>query len=208
MENQHSQTKVYLNILEKLKEIIHQKNLLPGDKLPSERELAETLNVGRSSVREALRAMELLGLIETRRGEGTFVGHFHKHRLIELLGWFVLQRDHAENDVVETRRMLEYASITQLINNKRKIDLSNWIDNEQINRSHFFEKLIVATENDLLNKIWRVLLNFEKTFVTKTETISSEACLQLVKAINDSNAHEALSIYLNSFTEPNSTFEQ
>ena len=63
MENQHSQTKVYLNILEKLKEIIHQKNLLPGDKLPSERELAETLNVGRSSVREALRAMELLGLI-------------------------------------------------------------------------------------------------------------------------------------------------
>ena len=44
--------------------------------LPSERELSSRLNVGRSSVREALRALELVGLIETRRGEGTFIRNF------------------------------------------------------------------------------------------------------------------------------------
>ena len=47
--------------------------LVAGDRLPSERELSSRLNVGRSSVREALRALELVGLIETRGGEGTFI---------------------------------------------------------------------------------------------------------------------------------------
>ncbi|WP_431810888.1 FadR/GntR family transcriptional regulator [Lysinibacillus capsici] len=43
-----------------------------GEKSPSERVLSERLGVGRSSVREALRSLELLGLIETRHGEGRF----------------------------------------------------------------------------------------------------------------------------------------
>ena len=77
--------------------------LLPGDKIPSERELSERLDVGRSSVREALRALELLGLIETRRGEGTFIKDFQEHRLVELLGTFFLQNEKVNEDLAETK---------------------------------------------------------------------------------------------------------
>ncbi len=57
-------SKVYREIVMQLSEMITAGGLKPGDKIPSERELTERLNVGRSSVREALRAIELLGLIE------------------------------------------------------------------------------------------------------------------------------------------------
>ena len=68
--------KVYVEIVHQLQNIIADDRLKTGDKLPSERELSERLKVGRSSVREALSALELLGLIETRRGEGTFLRDF------------------------------------------------------------------------------------------------------------------------------------
>ena len=70
-----SNTKVYLEIV---KNPFHYGRgwIGSGDRLPSERELSSRLNVGRSSVREALRALELVGLIETRRGEGTFIRNF------------------------------------------------------------------------------------------------------------------------------------
>ena len=57
--------KRFLHIVQQLRELIEKENIQPGDKLPSERVLTERLQVGRSSVREALRSLELLGLIET-----------------------------------------------------------------------------------------------------------------------------------------------
>ena len=55
--------KRFIHIVQELKNIIDQNQIQPGDKLPSERVLTEQLQVGRSSVREALRSLELLGLI-------------------------------------------------------------------------------------------------------------------------------------------------
>lgn len=208
MENQQSQSKVYLNILERIKGIIHEKNLLPGDKLPSERELADTLNVGRSSVREALRAMELLGLIETRRGEGTYVGHFHKHQLVELLGWFVLQREHADNDVIETRKMLEVVAIIQLITKKIQIDDADWIKGKEMSRTRFVNKLIEATGNVLLEKIWQTLLNFENTFKRENDSISIEQCKKLLNAIHHVDTKQAISIYMNFFDQQTKQAEE
>ncbi|WP_284997341.1 FadR/GntR family transcriptional regulator, partial [Bacillus cereus] len=56
-----SNTKVYLEIVKKIRSIMEEDGLVAGDRLPSERELSSRLNVGRSSVREALRALELVG---------------------------------------------------------------------------------------------------------------------------------------------------
>lgn len=72
MDTKQENKKVFLEIVSKLKDIIIADKLQPGDKLPSERVLSEKLGVGRSSVREALRSLELLGIIETRHGGGTF----------------------------------------------------------------------------------------------------------------------------------------
>ncbi|MFE7149596.1 FadR/GntR family transcriptional regulator, partial [Heyndrickxia sporothermodurans] len=97
--------------------MIYEDGLVSGDKLPSERELSERLKVGRSSVREGLRALELLGLIETRRGEGTYLRDFTDHHLVELLSMFILQDDKVKNDVKITKELVEKDAIRLVINN-------------------------------------------------------------------------------------------
>ncbi|MCC8189732.1 MAG: FadR family transcriptional regulator [Planctomycetes bacterium] len=67
--------RLYEDIVQQFMQRIEAGELAAGDKLPTERELVEQLGVSRNSVREALRAMELLGLIESRGSEGTFVKH-------------------------------------------------------------------------------------------------------------------------------------
>jgi len=64
--------KVYEEVAKQIERLILKK-LKPGDKLPSERELAEMLQVSRSSIRDAIRGLELIGLVEPRQGAGTIV---------------------------------------------------------------------------------------------------------------------------------------
>jgi len=64
--------KVYEEVARQIERLILKK-LKPGDKLPSERELAEMLQVSRSSIRDAIRGLELMGLVEPRQGAGTIV---------------------------------------------------------------------------------------------------------------------------------------
>jgi GntR family transcriptional repressor for pyruvate dehydrogenase complex len=64
--------KVYEAVAEQIERLILKK-LKPGDKLPSERELAVLLQVSRSSIRDAIRSMELMGMVEPRQGAGTIV---------------------------------------------------------------------------------------------------------------------------------------
>ena len=64
--------KVYEEVAKQIERLILKK-LNPGDKLPSERELAEMLKVSRSSIRDAIRSLELMGLVEPRQGAGTIV---------------------------------------------------------------------------------------------------------------------------------------
>lgn len=59
--------------LDQLKRYILDGDLIPGHRLPSERELAERLGIGRNSVREALKVLEAVGIVESRIGEGTFI---------------------------------------------------------------------------------------------------------------------------------------
>lgn len=65
--------RIYERVVEKLKQAIASGELLPGDPLPAERRLMEGFGVSRSSLREAFRVMELLGLIESIPGKGRFV---------------------------------------------------------------------------------------------------------------------------------------
>ncbi|MDD3363973.1 MAG: GntR family transcriptional regulator, partial [Syntrophomonas sp.] len=65
--------KIYEEIVEQLKGMISTGDLQPGNKLPAERDMAESLGVSRASVREALTALETMGILDIRPGEGTFV---------------------------------------------------------------------------------------------------------------------------------------
>lgn len=99
--------KVYQGVLQEIRKYIDSNDLEPGDKLPSERELADKLLAGRSSIREALRAMELLGLIETRRGEGTYLSTYRPYQTVELLSSFILQENNTKKNLLITKKVME-----------------------------------------------------------------------------------------------------
>ncbi|MDF2500043.1 MAG: GntR family transcriptional regulator [Anaerosporomusa subterranea] len=65
--------RTYMEIVEQISRMIRNEELLPGEKLPSERALSAELGIGRQCLREALSVLEVLGLIEVKKGRGTFV---------------------------------------------------------------------------------------------------------------------------------------
>jgi len=74
---------LYEQVAEQLRKYIVYRNLQPGDKLPSEEELASLFGVGRSSVREALKSLSVLGIVDSRRREGTIVRNVDPAQFIE-----------------------------------------------------------------------------------------------------------------------------
>jgi GntR family transcriptional regulator, transcriptional repressor for pyruvate dehydrogenase complex len=79
----------------------------PGERLPSERRLAEVLGVGRSIVREALKSLTLLGLIDVRQGDGTYLRGTESSLLPQSVEWGLLLGQKRTWDLVEARRHLE-----------------------------------------------------------------------------------------------------
>jgi GntR family transcriptional regulator, transcriptional repressor for pyruvate dehydrogenase complex len=164
----HSQAKVYIGIVHQLRDMISKDGLKQGDKIPSERELSERLNVGRSSVREAFRALELLGLIETRRGEGTFLRDFRDHHLIDLLGMFILQDQKAQEDVKCTKTMIEKEALRTIF--CQKLDVSSLItkvaeNNGTLTWREIVEDIILVSNNYLSHRIWNVLNDYETLII-------------------------------------------
>lgn len=192
--------KVYLEIVAQLREMIKTDRLVPGDKIPSERELSERLQAGRSSVREALRALELLGLIETKRGEGTFIRDFRNHQLVQLLGTFILQDNEAKRDLLETKIFLELDSIRLVINRAEPSDLilfQQWVEAEKFTDGEFFEKILRLANNQLMLKIWVIIKEYIDTIQEDNRGCSKHVYLSLAKAIHDRNEDKACSIYSN-----------
>ena len=89
--------------------LLRPEGLQHGLKLPSERQLAAMFDVGRATVREALRTMELLELIEVRPGDGTYVKTSGSNVIPQLLRWGLLVRRPRLADLLETRREIEVA---------------------------------------------------------------------------------------------------
>jgi GntR family transcriptional repressor for pyruvate dehydrogenase complex len=82
-------------------------SLQPGDRLPSERQLAERLGVGRSVVRDALKSITLLGLLDVRQGDGTFLRQTRSELLPKAIEWGLMLGEKRTLDLVEARRYLE-----------------------------------------------------------------------------------------------------
>lgn len=99
--------KVYEIVIEQIKDIVKRGELKCGDKLPSERDLCDQLKVSRTSVREALRALEMIGLIESRHGEGNFIKENVENSLHEPLSILFLLLGRNSEDVLELRKIIE-----------------------------------------------------------------------------------------------------
>jgi GntR family transcriptional repressor for pyruvate dehydrogenase complex len=100
-------TRIYEEVVSQVHELIKEGRFKAGDQLPSERELAETFKVSRTSVREALRALETQGLVISRTGMGTFVADLPIESLVAPLAKLLIEEKHALADVFELRKLIE-----------------------------------------------------------------------------------------------------
>lgn len=100
-------TKVFEQVIEQIKEIIQNGELKCGDQLPSERDLCEQLHVSRTSVREALRSLEMLGIIECRQGEGNFIRESFEDSLLEPISITFMLHGSKTNEILELRKIIE-----------------------------------------------------------------------------------------------------
>ncbi|HLW87513.1 MAG TPA: FadR/GntR family transcriptional regulator [Terriglobales bacterium] len=98
--------KVYEEVAQQIERLILKK-LKPGDKLPSERELAEMLRVSRSSIRDAIRGLELMGMVEPRQGAGTIVREISSDSLINPFSNALKRRRESVSELLDFRKMLE-----------------------------------------------------------------------------------------------------
>ena len=94
-------------VLEQIKSLIEAGHLVPGIKLPGERELAKMLNVSRPSLREALKALSLLGAIENRPGDGTYLSDSYNQHLSEPISILLSINKGTLFDIFEARKILE-----------------------------------------------------------------------------------------------------
>jgi len=104
-----SQTDV---VIEGIKEMLTRGDLHPGSRLPVEKDLAAQLGVSRGSLREGVRALATLGVLETRQGDGTYVTALDPRTLLVPLGFLAdLQQPAHAADLLAVRRVLETESV-------------------------------------------------------------------------------------------------
>jgi GntR family transcriptional repressor for pyruvate dehydrogenase complex len=97
--------------IEKIKNMITSGALRAGDRLPREADLAADLGLSRSSLREAVKALELVNILDVRRGDGTYVTSLEPGLLLEALSFIIdFHRDDTVLEFLQVRRILEPAA--------------------------------------------------------------------------------------------------
>jgi DNA-binding FadR family transcriptional regulator len=106
---------LHISVQESVRTYIEENSLLAGAPLPPESFLAQQLGVGRNSVREAIKALESVGVLETRRGVGVFVKEFSFQPLIDNLAYGMQASLRDVEELREIRRVLETGLIDKTI---------------------------------------------------------------------------------------------
>jgi GntR family transcriptional repressor for pyruvate dehydrogenase complex len=94
-------------ITRKLLDFLLSGEIAPGDRIPGERQLAEALGVGRSAVREAIKSLSLLGLLDVRQGDGTYLNRSGSDLLPRVIEWGLLLGVPSVVDLLEARAEIE-----------------------------------------------------------------------------------------------------
>ena len=121
-------TEVLNEIISKIRDLINLKNLEPGDKLPSERMLADKFGVSRGNLREAIQKLEFYGLLISKPQSGTFVANIGVIALNGMVDDILQLKEPDFKSLVETRILLELKSV-RLAALRRSEDDLNQIEN-------------------------------------------------------------------------------
>lgn len=175
--------RVHEQIIEQIRDMIIDGTLKKGDKLPTERNLAEQLGVSRASVREALRALEIMGLVESRQGDGNFIRQSFESSLYEPISLMFMLEESKPKDILELRRMIEIeaASLAAVNMTDEQIkDLKNLVDNMKTSENEdenvqfdiqFHYKIAEASGNFLVVNILNVISNIMDKFIKNARSM-------------------------------------
>lgn len=170
-------TKVYEQVIDQIKDMIDKGTLKKGDKLPSERDLVQQLEVSRASIREALRALEVIGLIECRQGQGNYIKANFQDNLFEPLSIMFMLEGSKPDDIWELRKIMEVEAaglaskritreqldelreIVESFMNCKDEDIDAKIDNE------FHYKIAECSGNILIYNILRTVSTLVDHFI-------------------------------------------
>ncbi|GGE52965.1 HTH-type transcriptional regulator LutR [Pullulanibacillus camelliae] len=117
--------KIYEVVIDELLQMIHSGKLKPGEKLASVQQLAENFQVGRSAIREALSALRVMGLVDMRQGEGTYVTEHNPAALSKAMFSSLLMDEKDIKNLLEVRRILELGAVEAAANHRTKTDLEH-----------------------------------------------------------------------------------
>jgi DNA-binding FadR family transcriptional regulator len=162
------------SIINRLTDLLISGELKPGDKLPTEMELAEQLGVGRNSVREAIKMLSYLGVIEIRRGIGTFVANSMPESVVNPLILGLVFEQKTSREIIELRLLIETAIGEIVIQKASDEDIKNLVAaNEHLKKAAarkssssqqlrdidigFHETLLELTDNNPLKKIGKAI---------------------------------------------------
>lgn len=198
--------RIFESILNYFKGALADGTIKPGDRLLPERDLAALFNVSRSSLREVLKALEMLGLLSVIHGKGTFVLAPETNTLTGLMGMILTLRPAISKDIVEVRKMIECeavrlscrrASPEELSNIKSSLKKMRVISNkekhglEAANADFEFHKgIIKATHNSFLIFMYGALETLVKHSHVERWTDSLRYIQNAVEVI--STAHEKI----------------
>jgi GntR family transcriptional repressor for pyruvate dehydrogenase complex len=176
--------RLYENAVDQIQTLILRKKYAPGDRLPSERSLAQQFHISRHSLREALRILDVMGLIEIRVGDGIYVKEINFLPYIESLNFSIRTKLQIERDTLvklwETRRILEVGMVdiaAKKINDSLLRSLWWCIQEMKKNIDHQdafissgirFHRLIAEIgQNEVLILVWDMLANLIRTSQNK-----------------------------------------
>lgn len=161
-------------VINSLTDAMLARELRPGDKLPTETELAESLGVGRNSIREAIKILVYLGVLEIRRAEGTFVCEGFTESMIDpMIYGIILDTSDSYENLMELREMMEVGVMQiamekyteeeikglKVILDRMEREISKGPENvEEVFKAdnEFHNAISMMGENPLIDKINRV----------------------------------------------------
>ena len=165
-------------VAQRLAALLSNGALRPGDKLPPERELAQQLGVGRTTVREALKLLTLGGLLEAKRGDGTYVRREFTNFLSQQIEWPVLLSVQEVDKIVEVREALEVKTARLAAERATPEELEKIgvfrqlleIEGRDIEREtdldlEFHRAIADASHNELLSRLMLSLQNILRQYI-------------------------------------------
>ncbi len=111
--------------IDRIKQMLVEGELRPGDRLPVEKDLAASLGVSRNTLREAVRALASIKVLQTRQGDGTYVTSLQPELLLDGMGFVAdLHREHGELHFLHVRRLLEPEATALAVRHLSDADLA------------------------------------------------------------------------------------